>query len=136
MESLAQIYRRREPNDPPCYVTSVKANIGHTETVSGAAGIIKVVLMLRNGVVPPQLHFQSLNPHISLAGARMRVPTEPVAWQANGEPRAAGVSSFGFGGTNSHLLIEEATSTANDACSITGITFISHSPGQVRFVSC
>ena len=108
LEALSQVFRRSGPDDPPCYVSSVKGNIGHTETVSGVAGIIKVVLMMRHGLVPAQLHFQTLNPHVSLDGSRLAVPAQPVDWQRNGQPRAAGVSSFGFGGTNTHILIEEA----------------------------
>lgn len=108
MESLSRIFRRASESDSPCYVTSVKANIGHTETVSGVAGLIKVVLMLRHGIVPAQLHFQSPNPHFDLEGTRLQIPRAALDWRRNSHLRAAGVSSFGFGGTNTHLLVEES----------------------------
>ena len=95
-------------DDHPCYVASVKANIGHTETVSGIAGVIKVVLMLQQRVIPAQLHFNTLNPRISLAGTRLRIPQEPVEWPVVRGMRLAGVSSFGFGGTNAHVILQEA----------------------------
>lgn len=112
LEALSQVFRRSGPDDHPCYVGSVKGNIGHTETVSGVAGIIKVVLMMRHRLVPAQLHFQTLNPHVSLDDSRLAVPTQSIDWQSNGQPRAAGVSSFGFGGTNTHIIIEEAHAQA------------------------
>ena len=109
VQALSELFRQTAANEVPCYMASVKANIGHTETASGLAGIIKVVLMLQHGIIPPQLHFNSLNPHMSLEGSRLRIPTETIAWRSVGEPRIAGVSSFGFGGTNAHVLIEEAS---------------------------
>ena len=109
VQALSELFRQTTASEGPCYMASVKANIGHTETASGLAGIIKVVLMLQHGIIPPQLHFNSLNPHMSLEGSRLRIPTETIAWRSVGEPRIAGVSSFGFGGTNAHVLIEEAS---------------------------
>jgi len=110
-QALAELFRRRG-GEPPLYIASVKANIGHTETVSGIAGIIKVVLMMQHGLIPAQLHLQSLNPHLGLEGSRLRVPTEPVAWQNGASTRIAGVSSFGFGGTNVHVVLEPVSPTA------------------------
>ncbi|MEM6798019.1 MAG: SDR family NAD(P)-dependent oxidoreductase [Planctomycetota bacterium] len=105
MGALAEVFRRREAEEPPVRVTSVKANIGHTETVSGIAGLIKVALMMRHGVIPPQLGFESLNPHIDLSGSRVELPSSIKEWSGK---KLAGVSSFGFGGTNSHLIVESA----------------------------
>ncbi len=107
-QSLTQIFRKRADNDPPVYVTSVKANIGHTETVSGMAGLLKTVLALQHGVIPGQLYLTELNPHINLNGTRLIIPREPVAWLSQEGPRVAGISSFGFGGANAHIVIEEA----------------------------
>jgi len=107
-QSLTQLFRRQSESEPPCYVTSVKANIGHTETVSGIAGLIKVVLMMQRGTIYPQLHFQELNPNIHLEGSRLQIPSKPVAWN-HGQLLRAGVSSFGFGGTNTHIVVEQAT---------------------------
>lgn len=108
VEALGELFRGRGGAASPCYLTSVKANIGHTETVSGIAGMIKVVLMMRHRIVPGQLHLKSLNPRISLTGTRLRIPTEPLPWKSEGGTRIAGVSSFGFGGTNAHVILEEA----------------------------
>lgn len=106
MQSLVEVFRRNGDNDAPVYVTSVKANIGHTETVSGVAGLIKVALLMNYGQIVPQLHLRELNPHISLAGSRITIPTAALEWAAGGRPRIAGISSFGFGGTNTHIVVE------------------------------
>ena len=97
------------------HVTSVKANIGHTETVSGVAGLIKVVLMMRHGVVPAQTNLREVNPHINLAGTRLVIPREATPWTTGKSTRVAGVSSFGFGGTNAHIVVEEAAASKFEA---------------------
>jgi acyl transferase domain-containing protein len=81
-----------------CWIGSVKTNIGHLESAAGIAGLIKVVLALEHRQIPANLHFEELNPEISLAGTPLRIPTTLQPWLAE-EPRVAGVSSFGFGGT-------------------------------------
>lgn len=106
MQSLTEIFRLAENPAVPCYVSSVKANVGHMETVSGVAGLIKVVLMMAHDQIAPQANFESLNPHINLEGTRLKIPTEHVAWSKTNAPQRAGVSSFGFGGTNTHLILE------------------------------
>lgn len=111
LRALAEVFRDEQSTDR-VHVTSAKANIGHTETVSGIAGLIKVGLMMREGVIPPQLHFESLNEHVSLEGSRLSVPTQPAAWPMG---KLAGVSSFGFGGTNAHLLVGPAPRTSLDS---------------------
>src|SRR5262249_22659401 len=90
----------------PCFVGSVKANIGHLETASGIASVIKVALMLRHGLIPPQKHFQSLNPHIPDEGRPLCIPLEPTPWPSIDRPRRAGVSGFGFGGPTPHAGLE------------------------------
>ena len=90
-----------------CRVGSVKTNIGHLEAAAGIAGLIKVALALRHRAIPPHLHFTRANPHIALDGTPFSVPTMLEEWVSDG-PRLAGVSSFGFGGTNAHLIVEEA----------------------------
>ena len=89
----------------PLWVGSVKSNIGHTEAAAGVAGLIKAVLMLRHGSVPASLHFERLNPHIELAGVPIAVPT---ALQAAPDLACIGVSSFGFSGTNAHVVLGRA----------------------------
>ena len=87
---------------------SVKTNIGHLESASGAAGLIKVVLSLQHGVLPQSLHFDKPSPHIPWDSLPVRVVSEAIPWEASGRTRRAGVSSFGFTGTNAHVLIAEA----------------------------
>ena len=92
----------------PCYLGSAKANIGHLEAAAGVAGLIKTVLALRHGAVPPQVHYRGINPHIDLRGTRFAVPTALTPWPAGPLPRVATVSGFGVGGTNAHVIVEEA----------------------------
>src|SRR3954451_10522606 len=108
MLALAQVFPVNGGTTRPCYVSSVKANVGHMETVSGVAGLIKVVLMMQHEEILRQTHFESLNPHIKLEGTRLLIPTEHVPWPRGNHRRAAGVSSFGFGGTNTHMIVEAA----------------------------
>ncbi len=91
-----------------CAVGSVKTNIGHLDAAAGVAGLIKTVLALEHRTLVPSLHFQRPNPKIDFAGSPFYVNTETVAWPAQGGPRRAGVSSFGMGGTNAHVVLEEA----------------------------
>ncbi|MBZ0255513.1 SDR family NAD(P)-dependent oxidoreductase, partial [bacterium] len=91
----------------PCWVGSVKTNIGHLESAAGAAGFIKTVLALQHKIIPKNLHFSELNPLIQLKQSSMKIASDAVEWNADG-PRCAGVSSFGFGGTNSHVVLSEA----------------------------
>ncbi|MCP3097313.1 SDR family NAD(P)-dependent oxidoreductase [Myxococcus sp. K15C18031901] len=89
-------------------VGSVKTSVGHLEAAAGIAGLIKVVLAHRHGVVPPHLHLKRLNPHIELDGFPLDIPTQPTPWPRRSRPRIAGVSAFGLSGTNAHVLVEEA----------------------------
>jgi acyl transferase domain-containing protein len=91
-----------------CALGSVKTNLGHCNTAAGAAGLIKATLALAYQTLPPSLHFERPNPQIDLAGSPFYVPTRAIDWESGGEPRRAGVSSFGLGGTNAHLVLEEA----------------------------
>ena len=93
------------------WIGSAKASIGHLEAAAGIAGFIKAALVLRHRVIPPQANFRELNPRISLDGSRCGVPTQAHDWVTSGHPRAAGVSSFGFGGTNAHVILEEAAAS-------------------------
>jgi acyl transferase domain-containing protein/SAM-dependent methyltransferase len=104
VEALAEVLG---PSGDPCLLGAVKSNLGHLEGAAGVAGLIKAVLALQHGTIPPNLHFRELNPHISLADTRFAIPTTPRAWAADTE-RCAGVSSFGFGGTNAHIVLREA----------------------------
>ncbi len=112
VEALAEILDDPAGSQPPCLLGAVKANLGHTEATAGIAGVLKTVLCLRHGAVPPQIHFRELNPLMSLAGSRFRIPTELTRWKSDGSPRRAGVSSFGIGGTNAHVILEQAPEAA------------------------
>jgi acyl transferase domain-containing protein/NAD(P)-dependent dehydrogenase (short-subunit alcohol dehydrogenase family) len=90
------------------WLSSVKANIGHTMSAAGVAGLIKAVLVLENGVIPPQPSFDRPHPALRIEGTPLRIAREPAAWVPSRGRRRAAVSSFGFGGTNCHLLLEEA----------------------------
>ncbi|HXO57580.1 MAG TPA: type I polyketide synthase, partial [Mycobacterium sp.] len=92
----------------PLLIGSAKTNIGHLESAAGIAGLIKVVLSLQHEVLPQNLHFVNPSPHIPWDSLAVRVVDKAIPWQANGKPRRAGTSSFGFSGTNAHVLIEEA----------------------------
>ncbi|MBW4594267.1 MAG: amino acid adenylation domain-containing protein [Brasilonema angustatum HA4187-MV1] len=94
--------------EQPCYIGSVKTNIGHLEAAAGIAGLIKAVLSLQHKEITPHLHLQQLNPYISFEGTPFSIPTKRQPWIAGTEKRLAGVSSFGFGGTNCHVILEEA----------------------------
>lgn len=110
VQSLAKIFADEHPQESlPCHIGSIKANIGHSETAAGMASLIKTILMLRHRVIPKQVHFESLNRHIDLSGSRLRIAQELTPWDVGDRPRTAGVSSFGFGGTNSHLVLEGAS---------------------------
>jgi microcystin synthetase protein McyG len=93
----------------PCVLGALKTNIGHLEAAAGIAGLIKVVLCLQHGRIPKNLHLQAINPHVRLEGTRLELPSENRPWTVpEGVSRIAGVSSFGFGGTNAHIVLEEA----------------------------
>ncbi|POY00507.1 hypothetical protein C3469_17530 [Mycobacterium kansasii] len=92
-----------------CAIGAVKANIGHLDTAAGVAGLIKAVLAVQHGVIPPVAGFRTLNPEIDLTGSRLYVPTAAAPWPGpEGDRRRAAVSSFGAGGTNAHLVVEQA----------------------------
>lgn len=107
---LVQGFGSHQVGQPFCALGSVKANVGHLDVASGAAGLIKAVLALRHREIPPLTNFRSPNPHIDLAGSPFYFPTALQAWPESRTPRRAGVSSFGVGGTNVHVVLEEAPS--------------------------
>jgi acyl transferase domain-containing protein len=107
LEALGKVLGEGRDASHPFLVGSVKTNIGHLESAAGVAGLIKVILSLQNQEIPAHLHLQEVNPRISLAASSASIPTRLTPWMRNGKPRIAGVSSFGFVGTNAHLVIEE-----------------------------
>ena len=91
----------------PLYLGAVKTNIGHLEAAAGIAGVIKTVLALQQAQIPPNLHLKRVNPHLGIEGTPIEIPRQRAVWPAQNTPRLAGVSSFGFGGTNAHIILEE-----------------------------
>ncbi|HIJ54486.1 MAG TPA: SDR family NAD(P)-dependent oxidoreductase, partial [Deltaproteobacteria bacterium] len=114
--AFSALYEREKkpiPEAPCCGLGSVKTNIGHLETAAGIAGVIKVLLALKHRKLPPNIHFEELNPYIELVGSPFFIVTENRDWEppvdenGNRLPRRAGISSFGFGGANAHVVLEE-----------------------------
>jgi acyl transferase domain-containing protein/pimeloyl-ACP methyl ester carboxylesterase/acyl-coenzyme A synthetase/AMP-(fatty) acid ligase len=108
VNSLKNVLMSGRDEQASCYLGSVKTNIGHLEAAAGIAGTIKTILCLQNEAIPANLHFNRLNPHINLDNTPIKIPSQLQAWQSGDKPRLAGVSSFGFGGTNAHLVLQEA----------------------------
>ncbi|UZW58368.1 type I polyketide synthase [Lysobacter enzymogenes] len=108
IEALTQVFRRATARKGFCAIGSVKTNIGHLDTAAGIAGLIKTTLALQHRQLPASLHFSAPNPRIDFAGSPFRVNAELRDWDSDGQPRMAGVSSFGIGGTNAHVIVEEA----------------------------
>ncbi len=106
--ALTRAFRASTKQRGYCAVGSVKSNIGHLDAAAGVAGLIKTVLSLKYGELPPSLHFERANPEIDFAGSPFYVNGSLQRWERNGGPRRAGVSSFGIGGTNAHVIVEEA----------------------------
>ena len=107
LRALKAVLLSGRDHDQPCAIGAVKTNIGHLEAAAGIAGLLKVVLALERQAIPPNLHYRSPNPHCSLEGTPLSIPTELVAWRTTDMPRVAGVSSFGFGGTLAHVVAQE-----------------------------
>ena len=110
VSALGSIFAETRDRHHPLLLGSVKSNIGHPEAAAGVAGLIKVVLSLQRREIPPNLHFRSGNPHIDWARLPISVPTTVAPWAPINDRRLAGISSFGFSGTNAHVIVEEAPS--------------------------
>ncbi|MEP7272671.1 MAG: beta-ketoacyl synthase N-terminal-like domain-containing protein, partial [Acidobacteriota bacterium] len=108
VKALGNVLGEGRPADRPCVLGSVKTNLGHLESTAGVAGVIKTALALHHRQIPANLHFVELNPLITRPDFPLTVQTELTAWPSEDEPLIAGVSGFSFGGTNVHLVLEEA----------------------------
>ncbi|KAK4161309.1 hypothetical protein QBC43DRAFT_97854 [Cladorrhinum sp. PSN259] len=113
--AIAQVFAPHRSTDSPLYVGAVKSNIGHLEGASALAGLVKVILSLENGVVPPNINMEKVNPRIPSKKWHMTFPTEPIPWPhghdgATHSIRRASVNSFGYGGSNAHAILDDAAS--------------------------
>ncbi len=105
-QALTKAFHSAKQNN--CYLGAVKTNVGHLNIAAGVSSLIKTALCLHHKTIPPTLHFNEPNPHIDLKNSPFKINTQLVKWETNGMPRRAGVSAFGFGGTNAHMVLEES----------------------------
>jgi acyl transferase domain-containing protein/SAM-dependent methyltransferase len=108
VNALGAVLAEGRAPEEPLLLGSVKTNIGHLEAAAGVAGLVKAIIALQRREIPPHLHLKTLNPYIDWASLPIRVPTETTPWKPIQGKRVAGVSSFGFSGTNAHVILEEA----------------------------
>src|SRR5260221_5725729 len=117
IEGLAKAFRSGTAKKNFCAIGSVKSSVGHLDTAAGVTGLIKTALALHHKKIPPSLHFESPNPKIDFANSPFFVNAKLAEWKNGATPRRAGVSSFGIGGTNAHVVLEEATASEISAAS-------------------
>lgn len=136
-QALARVLSDGRLADQPCLVASVKTNIGHTEGAAGIAGLIKTALCLYHRAIPPHLHFRTPHPQIPLDNLCLRIPQILQPWPDGDGPAIAGVNSFGFGGANAHVVLQEGPGTpsarqedTNDSAYL--VPFSAHSPDALR----
>ncbi|MFE7799653.1 SDR family NAD(P)-dependent oxidoreductase [Nocardia sp. NPDC057440] len=115
IEALSEVMGAARSDGSVCLLGSVKSQIGHLEAAAGIAGLIKTVLLLQRGRILRQHEFDTMNPRIALAGTALAVPTRDVEWPEADRPRLAGVSSFGFAGTNAHVVLAAAAASIDNA---------------------
>jgi acyl transferase domain-containing protein len=108
IKALTQAFRSGTDKKNFCAIGSLKTNVGHLDAAAGVAGLIKTTLALEHKEIPPSLHFEKPNPKIDFAESPFFVNAKLTPWETGGGPRRAGVSSFGIGGTNAHVVMEEA----------------------------
>ncbi|MBV9787165.1 MAG: type I polyketide synthase, partial [Chloroflexi bacterium] len=115
--ALTQVFRKSTDQKQFCALGSVKSNIGHLDAAAGVTGLIKATLAVKHGQIPPTLHYTQPNPNIDFANSPFYVNNALQQWDAGHEPRRAGVSAFGIGGTNAHVVLEEPPTPVADESS-------------------